>query len=356
MLSYEAIREHLTHPEPAVRAAVARYVGHGGAPAPVLLHAALDACDRDGVTINRPVLWHFVDGRLGAPEVQRLLALMRRAHDPDDVFLLGRIIATSTLDRVEDWIALLCPADAVESSLRAELDHRRDLARRPVRELWRDLRALGRSSGRFLSPEDEDRAEELVTAIVDAGGLPERDLVRALEDDELRVSWLGYHVVELAARQRAPAAAPHLVDRLDEWGDAMAASAIRGLGYLGDPRAARRIEAEYERRSRNFRIDGVDALSRIKHPESEAVALRLLARETDPEQRARLCVALCRQFSVPGLQVARDALATGELPRELFGGDELEPVLVGDELAVAAAVVESVLRRRARRRAALAVG
>jgi HEAT repeat protein len=231
---------------------------------------------------------------------------------------------------------------------------RRALAARTGPELWTTLLRLGARHGPNgpLDSRPGDDAGALVAALLARDDVPEGALLAALDDPRMQASWIGGHLFELAARRRLRTAVPRFVAALG--GEGAHAAAVRGLGLLGDARAVALLAALFPRRERAFRIDAAEALGRIPLPASESALVRLLGAEPDDDVRAALCVALCRLFSIAGLEVVRGELATARSPLRLRLDGNGEPVDVAGELAVAALVVDDALAERSRRRLAAA--
>ncbi len=354
MLARDAILDRLGHPSRHVRAAVARYVGHRGPPDAGALRALLGACERHGVAANRAALWHFVGAAPGEAEAARALRLLREAGGRDDRFALLRLLGTSAAAAFGAWggrLDLDCPD---ERALHEAMARRRALAERPGPELWTTLLQLGARHGPH-GPADtgpEDDAGALVAALLTRDDLPDGALLAAMDDPRLQSSWIGGHLFELAARRRLRTAVPRFAAALG--GDGPHRAAIRGLGLLADARAVALLAALCPRRERAFRLDAAEALGRIQRPESESAIVRLLGAEDDDDVRAALCVALCRLFSIAGLEVVRGELTAGRSPLRVRLDGSGEPIDVGAELTVASLVVDDTLAERARRRLAAA--
>ncbi len=173
-----------------------------------------------------------------------------------------------------------------------------------------------------------------------AAGLPEA-LTRLASDDVLVADAAVEEIVAFGAP-----AVDSLLARLDHPGRDVRAGAIRGLGLLGDPRAAEPLrarlagsvarEAPDTMESRYLRILLIQAAGRLKDV-AAADLLRELAAGDDAFERAHAAVSLMAVAADPGYDRVRECLASEDPAIRCIaaeglgeaGGDAAIPLLVG---------------------------
>jgi HEAT repeat protein len=153
----------------------------------------------------------------------------------------------------------------------------------------------------------------LAAAPPPAGADPLEDALRRLQSDDILAADAA---VEELVGLGAPAV-DALLPLLDDGRRDVRAGAIRGLGLLGDPRAAAPLRAALEASlrldrpdtmsDRYFRILEIQALGRLRDPAATDL-LREVAGSGDEFERAHAGIALFLSGSDPGYDLVRECL------------------------------------------------
>jgi HEAT repeat protein len=318
MISAEALKPFLKHPDRFVRVAVAEYFRDGRSRDPEILPLVLEACEGMATRVVRQLLEAARSLVVTEPALDRLLQRLDDAEDESVRQLLAeRIVeAPPALLKARETEILEHPQFPIE--LEPRVHRRLMLAGWDDDRLWTELEEIAQEADEDTSNDpDLDREEDVIELLGERSTPDEAALLARLDDPKVEGSWLEVHLVDVIGRRGLRSAVPALISRLILDDDFMPQAAVEALVRIGDPEALLRFRDIYRERLANpnedasLRFSSIDLLGHFKHPSAEQVILELLEIETDVTLRTFLCVALCEQFSERGVEVVLREIEAG---------------------------------------------
>jgi HEAT repeat protein len=337
MLTPTQVLPFLTHADEPVRDLAERYL--------------TDAHDASPVTADD--VWRAVDALTSAKARRRLIRGL--PHLPQTDASVQRLLAElgdtrpgrdrDELERAVAWLdgsTLRKHRDAIVDHLALSRDVRRELRRRvelsdlPADAAWDRLMALsGEVADKARSQFDGPTYQGLLDAAERQPELAERAM--ALLADETVTDWREVFAVDVLGRLRHAPAIGAVVAKLatDDEADALASSAVDALVRIGSADAVTSVADALPAMPWGARLSATDVLRRVKRPESEAAAVRLLGTETDQTVRTNLAMALC--------ELGTTDPRAYELMRTMVEGESFDLAMVDlEEVVLAAATMAGV--------------
>lgn len=319
MLTPDRLKPFLLHDDPDVRSFVVDYFSQSWSDDPELLPLVLDSCERFGLAEDGKNLYGAASFAVTGPTLDRLLGLLDRAEDPETIRRLNRVVVNAPGAVLRGRREAIDGSANILPEFRPRLQARQDYVDWPGERLWAELQAFAeRSADQMYADEiNQGYADDLIDALGDHD-VPDAATicraVEAIEEDDEDGGWLECFLIDLAGRRRIREAIPALLATFHFEGlDYDTDRATLALERIGDPEAVRLIHGAYPGASDDYRLSAAFLLGRIKHPESESVALELLEDETDEMLRTWLCVSLCDLFSERGFDAVRREMVRGSV-------------------------------------------
>jgi hypothetical protein len=286
----------LTHEDQAVRGFALRYLVEAGDPSPATADDIWRSIDRFGY--REPGLsWASKLPDLPATDTStgRLLDVLERESDFDVRYDLLKALQELELPRLKKNWERIGVMPQIPDHVLVDLLARVTLFETEPQELWRRLHDV--ADALDSDSEDPDDLEGPAANLMEALALhPEftsPKVIEALRDHGEAEARFEFYV-ELAGRLRLPEAVDEAIWRLrPEQGDWVNEAACDALGRIGTIEVIEKLAAAYPTEGWGFRLSVTDILARIKRPESELAATRLLGHETDEELRSFLAISLC---------------------------------------------------------------
>ncbi len=181
-----------------------------------------------------------------------------------------------------------------------------------------------------MDSEDGEYAEALVKALSEKGGPIKHKIVMYLSQGSRNNYSLEFCLVRLAGKLRIKETVPYLFRILTEYEpeDLINESCIQTLGELGTPEVVETIGKLYPAHE-DIRGFFSDILEAIPYPYAEDMAIKLIKKERDIENKTFLADALCSIFSIKSSGVIIDIIRKKQYNPILMSLlDNLVPVYV----------------------------
>jgi HEAT repeat protein len=198
--------------------------------------------------------------------------------------------------------------------------------------LWENLEKLCLEYHDYdvMDSEDGEYAEALVKALSEKGGLIKHKIVMYLSQGSRNNYSLEFCLVRLAGKLRLKETVPYLFRILTEYepADLINESCIHTLGEIGTPEVVETIGKLYPVHE-DIRGFFADILEAIPYPCAEDMAIKLIKKEHDIENKTFLADALCSIFSIKSSDVVIDIIRKKQYNPILMSLlDNLVPVYV----------------------------
>jgi hypothetical protein len=312
MLRPAEVRPFLSHEDGFVRALALAYLSNAHNSGPATQEDLWAAMDRYGEAPKerkqerRSLALHLRDFSPTERSIERLFRGLRIEADGIVTLYLARAAAELPPEAVrrlldDDHLVRRLPAEVIEGlredvemagktadALSAELEEQTARLRGATR-----IRPVGgremTASPLFL------RAERVVRAFARH---PEQATERGLQvlrgPRHADRAWDEALALLIFTRVRLPALEERILEVVDENEMHFAVVCAHGaLVRLGTPAVVQALAERFAGRTERLCNAATDVLKRIKHPESEAVVLRLFDQAQDPELRTQMALALC---------------------------------------------------------------
>jgi len=305
MLSNDRLIELFTHPDRAVRTKAARVLADAHDPSPATAGDIIKAIERFPDRAY-PCLWsRLPDFKHDDASIQWLLhrlheelRLDEKGIDSDD--LLDRDInVRATLEQTLaslDFDQLRRHRHAIAASVTfpefsARIDRRLSLADHDAETLWQVFNTWANKGHDGKSPDDGERLDAYQAMARHADVLGDRALTALASSSK---DWREWHLIEAAGWMRRRDATPLLLRIMleDDDDSDIGEPLMDAMSRIGDPTVIPALTEGIDDRSHGFKLYAGEVLERLRHPESEVAALRLLNTSEDPDTIAVAARAL----------------------------------------------------------------
>lgn len=316
MLTPAEVIPFLLHEEGFVRRHAATYLTEANDPSPATAEDIWRGIDQYG-------MWGtsgFVADLAKLPQTEhslwKAMGILAGTLDERSRHHIEKSVMAVGMPLLEQHREALLGGLQLSDKAKSHLLRRLELKNRDATEMWGELMTLAEGFEGF-DDEGHQEATRLVEAI---GKNANRQVIAAAMEmlrEEERDDWRQVYAVDVLGEMRHEQAVDGLLEQLRAEDDAMPQHAVNALVRIGTVEVVRKVEAFLAAEEWEVCLFGIEALERIKKPESEEALMRMLERETRQDLATLIGDGLCYLCASPAiLEKLRDMAAVG-----LLGGD-----------------------------------
>jgi hypothetical protein len=308
-LPADKVKESILHPDQDVRDAAVFYFSRSYSDDPTLMPLVMEACEQYGRSAF--VIYSFLSQLVQTESSVAWLCDQIEAapttDDEGDFFLVAlasglRHADPAALQPHESRIERLAN---LEGDVKEAIAHRLTISSFISDQLWKELTSFCEAQEQEDGTEKDDvdfgfAIADLLARHSDACSERVVEIVRRKGED-----WLELLAVRMAGRLRLEVVIPELLDLTDDCETWVFSEALTALAQIGTDRIAEEIAVRYPKSKHGQRMTLADLLEDIHSNVSVQTALVLLQNETDTELRGHLIQSLLMNFSMEGIEPAR---------------------------------------------------